>query len=250
MMEHYEDSPEQSQENFLTSQLPERYGIGKSRVYDRMNTLHIQTFKENGRAYISPSSLKLMDDLNTYLNAKQGEIKDFFQQCLDEGRIVFSKTPQLEDLETEATVTESEAIAPQSVPIVAQQPQFPVEEPSKESSQSTIAQLQAQRGQQNRASDIQEVAEQAQIQAFDRIVALEKMTLIYEATEDFTVPGLREQLEEHRAACREARQSRNAAYEVNDFLAEAVALAMNGSNSSTASSRSQSPTANGVSTSA
>ncbi len=249
MMEHYEDFPEQSQENLLTSQLPERYGISKSRVYERMNALHIQTFKENGRACISPSSLRLMDDLNSYLKTKQGEIKDFFQQCLDEGRIVFPKTPQLEDLETEATVTKSEAIAPQSVPVVAQQPQFPVEA-SKESSQSTIAQLQAQRGQQTRASDIQEVAEQAQIQAFNRIVAREKMTLIYEATEDFTVPGLREQLEEHRAANREARQSRNAAHEVNDFLAEAVALAMNGSNSSTASSRSQSPTANGVFTSA
>ncbi len=64
-----------------------------------------------------------------------------------------------------------------------------------------------------------------EVQVVSTIPQLEQqLVAIYEATENFTIPGLKEKLEQHRAACKQARKARNRAHNFNDFMSQALKL--------------------------
>lgn len=210
---------------FPTSKLPEKYGIGRSVAYTRLNALQIKPTRHGKKSYIDADQLTLMDDLNSHLKA-EGTIEEFVQQCLTNGRIAPAK---IEAIVAQAQVCEMSASPPQSLAAT--------DEIDPESSgQDMVAAFQAKKGEDVQSSDIQKVHQRAQQRAFVKAAAEETLTLMYEATEEFTIPGLKEQLEQHRAACRQAEAKRAEVHNVNDFLSKSLALCrMTGTNGSTAS---------------
>lgn len=220
-----------------TSELPERYGVVRSAIYKRLDDLHIKPTRQGNKSYINDDQLQLMDDLHAHLEAG-GRTEEFVQQRIASGELVPAKT---EAIVTQTQAHEMTTSQPQSL---AATDEILIDPES--SGQDMIADLQAQKAEQVQIEDIQEVHERAQQRAFAKAAAEETLTLIYEATEEFTIPGLKEQLEQHRAACRQARAKR--ATSVNDFLSKSLAFRMTGANGSTgspASSSNQPPTSSG-----
>lgn len=204
---------------FLTSELEERYGIGKTTKNERLSALYIKPVRQGRNFVVNAEQLKLMDEFHAHLEAK-GKMNEFVQQCIESGRIVPPQEPKAEAIvvrEPEAQVVTIKSQPQQEVVAVEE-----IELSPESSEQEMITNLQAQKGAQMQANDIQKVAERAQKRAFSKAAAEETLTLLYEATEEFTIPGLKEQLEQHRAACDQARKKRDAAYNVNNFLSQAL----------------------------
>lgn len=218
----------------LTSELLERYKVVRSVIYVRLSDLRIKPQRRGNRSYISDEQLQLMDDLDAYLK-NGGKTDEFVQQCIEQGRIVPTQT---EALVTQTQAREMTASQPQSLATTDE-----VVIDTEASGQDMIAELQAQKSEKLQNSDIQEVDERAQQRAFAKVVAEETLVTLYEATEGFTIPGMTEELEEHRAACRQTRAKRTT--NVNDFLSKSLAFQTTGRNGLTGSptsSNNQSPT--------
>ncbi len=216
----------ENSEKFPTSKLQERYGITRSAIYSRLDALHIKPARQGkgNKTYITSDQLQLMDDLNAHMKGG-GKIEEFVQQCITDGRIVVLEKPA-----EESTISETAIVRHTETQTTASQHQETDLATTKKTAinpearrQNKIENLQAQKGERVRFSDIQEVNERAQKRAFDKAVAEEELVLIYEATEEFA-PELKEQLEQHRAACRQARKKRMEAYDVNDFLSQAIQM--------------------------
>jgi len=63
-------------DRLLVRDLPERYGITRSVVYQRLHALGIQPEKSGRRSYVSGRNLELLDQLDRHL--KQGGLTDDF----------------------------------------------------------------------------------------------------------------------------------------------------------------------------
>ena len=61
------------------SQLPSRYGIARSNFYNRLKDLKIEPIKQGRKAFISSSSLQLLDQLHAHI-MEGGITSDFIQQ--------------------------------------------------------------------------------------------------------------------------------------------------------------------------
>ena len=248
----------EKKQNFLVSELSSRYKRGKSNMYEKMAALGIEPFRKGRSSYITPEDLELMDELHVHLTEKGGEIKDFVQACIESGRIVQKpiklkpepKLEQPEESQSEAIVLHEQL--PSTVVESKETEYLTVNQPDSENSSLsneyvTIAELREQKQQNIDTQDLLEVNLQSQERAFKKAIALESMTLIYESTENFTIPGLKEQLAEHRQACDRARIGKGSGERINDFLSQARAVA-NGSTKSPNSNNSTSATLNTATT--
>lgn len=63
-------------EKIRVNELIQRYELGKSTVYFRLNKLNIAPFRQDGKSYITGEQLQVMDELHTYLQ-NRGKIADF-----------------------------------------------------------------------------------------------------------------------------------------------------------------------------
>jgi predicted DNA-binding transcriptional regulator AlpA len=61
------------------AQLPSRYGIARSNVYNRLKDLKIETTKQGKKAFISAAQLELLDRLHLHLE-RGGITPDFLKQ--------------------------------------------------------------------------------------------------------------------------------------------------------------------------
>ena len=167
-------------ENFLTSELQNKYEETKAGVSSRLKALQIEPYKQENRFYITTAQLQLMDDLHAYLQAG-GKIDEFVQQRITTDKIVSPQTePETEvevivvRSETQTTTTHQTQQEHQAIEEIA----FP-----ELTQQEMIENLQAQKGERISRQDIQEVDERAQQRAFVKATAEETLALIYEATE-------------------------------------------------------------------
>jgi hypothetical protein len=65
--------------NFPVQQLGDRFGIGRSQVYSRMNQLGITPHTINRKSYLTIAELERLDDLDHYLK-KGGTIQEFINK--------------------------------------------------------------------------------------------------------------------------------------------------------------------------
>ncbi len=228
---------EQKKQNFLVAGLFSRYGLKKSAVYEKLRVLSIIPFREGRKSYISPEDLQLLDDLVKYLEEGKGETKDFIRECVESGRIV--QKQQSIQIEPECELespSETEAIVlcePQESRVIQAAPKTEYlagdsqgyEISSESAEYVNLTELYSSKQQKIDAQDLQEINRRAQERAFNKAVAEESMTLIYESTENFTILGMKEQLEAHRQACASARVGKGAGSQANDFLSQAIATA-------------------------
>ncbi len=61
------------------SQLPSRYGIARSNLYNRLKDLKIKPIKQGRKAFVSDSSLQLLDQLHAHI-MQGGVTSDFIKQ--------------------------------------------------------------------------------------------------------------------------------------------------------------------------
>ena len=86
------------------SQLPSRYGIARSNLYNRLKDLKIEPTKQGRKAFVNEKELKLLDELHAHL--KEGGITSDFIKQQDH------QFPQL--------VTDSTSEVEQSLPVSVQ----------------------------------------------------------------------------------------------------------------------------------
>lgn len=85
-------------DRFPVSDLPERYGVGRTALYERMNTLSIKSQKQGTKSYISGEQLRGLDDLDLHLKVGGG-LADFLQPVQ---RTTSEQTEQLSELDSQA----------------------------------------------------------------------------------------------------------------------------------------------------
>jgi hypothetical protein len=224
---------EERKQYFLVDDLRSKYGIEKSSFYGKLDALGIVQFKKRGKAYITPEDLQLLDDLDIYLKEKKGSTNDFVQECIESGRIDASS---IKSKKTRRSTSSAEAELPpmqeSSEIVLAPQPpetvvasQLPLSENSEElrfavPPLSTIEQLDAQKQVRISQEDLAEADERSQYRAATKVVAEDVLTQMYEITEEFTVPGLKEQVEEHRRKLKQSRSNQRFIDAGNDFLSQ------------------------------
>ncbi len=221
-MENFSENALDKNQIFLTSELETRYGIGKTAKNSRLNTLYIKPVRQGRNFVINAEQLQMMDDLNTHLKAG-GRTEEFVQQRIESGEIVPLQQPKGKAIvlvKPDASFV-SATPQPQQELIVAEE----IEISEQSSQQEWLGERQAEKGEQVLGADIQQVNERAQERAFNKAAAEETLTLIYEATEQFTIPGLKEKLHKHREDCKKARQKRSDANNVNHFFSQALKIA-------------------------
>ncbi|MGK7937101.1 MAG: hypothetical protein AB4206_15115 [Xenococcaceae cyanobacterium] len=86
------------------SQLPSRYGIARSNLYNRLKDLKIEPTKQGRKAFVNEKELKLLDELHAHLT-EGGVTSDFIKQ----------QDHQFPQLVTDSTL-EAELSSPVSVP--------------------------------------------------------------------------------------------------------------------------------------
>ena len=207
-------------ENCLTSELGSKYGISRAAVYSKLKLLGIKPYKQFGRSYITSEQVQLMDDFDEHLKSG-GKTREFVQQKIASAQMI----PVEESVETALIVQEPDQT--NAIATGQNQDYSPVTVSEGAISPHSSAQEKIQHLQKQKKrlvdTDIQKVDQVAQKRALGTLVEEELLTLYYEATEEFTLPGLKEKLEAHRAACREVRRKVFAKrYDVNVFLSMAL----------------------------
>ena len=218
-----------------TNELLQRYALTKSAVYDRMYKLNIKSFQKDGKSYITGEQLQLMDALHAHINGG-GKIASFVAARITRGEITppQSKAVASAQRASEAAIESDETIPPASQAICVTQPQTGGEIVNQnqqeivEVSEATFAEPQAeplayleqQKTKQVSASDLGEADERSQYRAAAKIIAEENLTRFYEATEEFTIPGLREHVLQHRQSCKQSRSNQAIGDNLNDFLSQ------------------------------
>ena len=238
---------EQGQKKY-TAEIPTLFRISSATMYNYFKDLYIETRRDkNDHTYIENKEFQLMEELVAYIKKHGKKKKDeFIKQLVESGRITPPKpelaqpeqpAPAIEPERLETAQPETEAIVVQDSEEIARSCQGQIatslefqQQPTaveatrispEVSQQELIASMQAAKGARVRASDLQEVHENARDRAYALEVTEEALVPIYRATENFT-PEQKQQLEQYRAACAQANESRRAAHEVNDFLSEAL----------------------------
>lgn len=160
-----------------------------------------------------------MDDLNTHLKSG-GKVADFVSARIESDETVPSAAPNskaivLTEAQTSVVMASNDTSESQEFEVVKFV--LPAEE--------RIAELSAQKEIKISSSDLQEATDRGEYRAAAKVMAEETMTRVFEATENFTIPGLKEQVEQHRQKCRRARPSQRIANNLNDFLSQKLQAA-------------------------
>ncbi|GAB4242490.1 MAG: hypothetical protein Kow0049_31790 [Stanieria sp.] len=76
------------------SQLPSRYGIARSNLYNRLKDLQIEPIKQGRKAFVNNAQLQLLDRLHSHL--QQGGVTSEFIEQQSDYQLVALSTPELE----------------------------------------------------------------------------------------------------------------------------------------------------------
>ena len=75
------------------SQLPSRYGIARSNLYNRLKDLRIDSVKQGRKAFVTAAQLQLLDDLHAHLEGG-GTTNEFLKQIDSEPHPVSTMTAE------------------------------------------------------------------------------------------------------------------------------------------------------------
>lgn len=97
------------------SQLPNRYGIARSNLYNRLKDLKIEPTKQGRKAFVNEKELKLLDELHAHLS-QGGVTSDFIkQQDNQSSQLVTDSTSEVE-------LSSPVSVQSQSEPTITLQP--------------------------------------------------------------------------------------------------------------------------------
>lgn len=84
------------------SQLPSRYGIARSNLYNRLKDLKIESVKKGRKAFVTSVQLQLLDGLHTHLD-NGGTTNEFLKRINSNSYLVASSTAEISTLNSTAT---------------------------------------------------------------------------------------------------------------------------------------------------
>lgn len=222
--------------NFLTSELPERYEVVRSVVYDRLNALYIKPTRIGSKSYVLPDDLLLLDDLHAHLS-DGGKTEEFVNVCIETGSIVQPKAP-LATNESALVQSSNQTETDQCVDNYSDAVR--VEVGPSSSGGDRLGDMSSDRSLEAEDKDFAKLNIRAQERAFAIANAEDTLTVIYRATENFTIPGMKEKLEKNRRACDQAMN--RGTVNADDFLSrglESLGIGTSGSSSSANSNKDQ-----------
>jgi hypothetical protein len=221
-MENSENSSSQP-ELFAVSELLGRYDLGKTRLYERMKKLNIKPHKVGTKSYLDADQLSVMDELHKYIT-QNGSADGFpipeLREVLEEElapELTSSHQANSTPASQSSSLTKTEFSTPAHFEPSQAQPLV-----TDYSGQQVIEELMLERAANQEDADLEEIDDESQLRAAKRIMAGETLTLLYEATENFTKPGLKNAVDAHRSRCRAARRQGKGGME--DFLNRKISL--------------------------
>jgi hypothetical protein len=188
------------------TQVCQDLGISRETGYKRMELLKIKPWKVKGKSLLDSAQVGHMNGLHEYYK-EQGKL---------DGYPVPPRTGPWEE-EPEPTPTSAQTIPteqPQNSALTTTDSAISTfsEESEEESlslefsGQELIENLMIEKAANQENADLEEIDSDSQDRAAKRIIAGETLTLLYEATENFTKPGLKNTVDAHRARCNAARK--------------------------------------------
>ena len=75
------------------AQLPSRYGIARSNLYNRLKDLKIESVKQGRKAFVTANGLRLLDGLHAHLESG-GTTNEFLQQLGSNSNLVSTPTAE------------------------------------------------------------------------------------------------------------------------------------------------------------
>lgn len=188
--------------NFPVSQLQARYGIDRSAVNNMLKALNIKSERCGNKSCITSEQLQLMDALDSHVKAG-GTMAEFVQKCVSCEQIVTCDETTLAQDNSEAEDEESQGRTRTSKPT----------SDAAVNEEAITANILNQIEQ-----DIAEIDAQAQYKASSRIIFRNARTVYYELTEDFTIPGLKEQVERSKQYAANFTKKFEELYNPENFL--------------------------------
>lgn len=181
-------------------------GISRETGYKRMEFLKIKPWKVKGKSLLDSAQVGHMNGLHEYYK-QQGKL---------DGYPVPPKTGPWEE-EPELTPAPAQTIPteqPQNSALTTTDSAIAAfsDEPEEQSlslefsGQELIENLMVEKAANQENADLEEVDSESQDRAAKRLIAGETLTLIYETTENFSKPGLKDAVDAHRARCSAARK--------------------------------------------
>lgn len=181
-------------------------GISRETGYKRMEFLKIKPWKVKGKSLLDAVQVDHMNGLHEYYK-QQGKLDGY---PVPERTGPWEEEAELTPAPAQSTPTE----VSQNSALTTTDSSIPAlrEEPEEESlslefsGQELIENLMLERAVNQENADLEEIDDEAQFRAAKRIMAGETLTLLYESTENFTKPGLKNTVDTHRARCNAARK--------------------------------------------
>lgn len=200
------------------TQVCQNIGISRETGYKRMEFLYIKPWKVKGKSLLDSVQMGHMNGLHEYYK-EQGKLDGY---PVPERTGPWEEEPEPTPSPTQSTLTE----VPQSSALTTTDSSIPAlpEEPEEESlslefsGQELIENLMVEKAANQENADLEEIDDEAQFRAAKRIMAGETLTLLYESTENFTKPGLKNTVDTHRARCHAARKQGKRG--MQDFLSQ------------------------------
>lgn len=202
------------------TQVCQDLGISRETGYKRMEFLKIKPWKVKGKSLLDSVQVGHMNGLHQYYK-EQGKLDGY---PVPERTGPWEEEPEPTPAPAQSTPTE----VPQSSALTTTDSSIPAlpEESEEESlslefsGQELIENLMQEKAEIQTNSDLEEVDSDSQDRAAKRIIAGETLVLFYEATENFTKPGLKNKVDTHRARCNAARKQGKGG--MQDFLNQKV----------------------------
>jgi hypothetical protein len=202
------------------TQVCQNIGISRETGYKRMEFLKIKPWKVKGKSFLDSAQVGHMNGLQEYYK-EQGKLEGY---PIPERTGPWDEEPEPTPAPAQNTPTEvsqNSALATTDSSIPALPEESEEESLSLEfSGQELIENLMQEKAEIQTNSDLEEVDSDSQDRAAKRIIAGETLTLFYEATENFTKPGLKDVVTTHRARCNAVRKQGKGG--MQDFLKQKV----------------------------
>ena len=100
------------------SQLPSRYGIARSNLYNRIKDLQVETVKQGRKAFVTAADLELLDGLHAHLQ-RGGTTLGFVQILKKKGHLALSTVDRPASYLTESSQMSEPIIAINPVALVS-----------------------------------------------------------------------------------------------------------------------------------
>lgn len=223
---------ENESKKFPFSELQERYGINRTEVSNRLKALNIKPERCRNKSYITLEELHLMDDLDAHLKAG-GTTSEFVHKGVATGQNLVpggetnlahdNTEPEDETIYVEQSLREivgekADSAGAEELPKIDEAERSVCTGNSQASHAAVTEEAISSNISNQIEQDITELDTQAQYIAAHRVIYRNAAAAYYEATEEFTIPGFKQQVERSKQYAAKFTKKFEELYSLENFL--------------------------------